>query len=108
MAGSNKEETQLSVHYIVYEEAQAKSERTIKRLTIGIIVISILSIIVIFLSNYFIDKGWRDYFSSCDIQNYEYEQDGKGVNIVGDQNGVDYNGAESENQADNTKEQSEN
>lgn len=108
MTNQEEKEMQLTVPYIVHEAAQARAERTIKRLTIGIIVISILSIIVIFLSNYFIDKGWRDYFSSCDIQNYEYEQNGKGVNIVGDQNGVDYNGAESKDQADNTKEQSKN
>lgn len=108
MTHNKEEEMQLTVSYIVYEAAQARAERQIRRQGITIIVISVLAIIAIFLTAYLIDKGWRDYFSSCDIQNYEYEQDGKGVNIVGDQNGVDYNGAESKNQADNTKEQSEN
>lgn len=95
---TDEKEMALSVPYIVHEAAQARSERTIKRLTIGIIVVSILSIIIAFLTGYFIDKGWRDYFSECDILNYDYSQDGEGVNIVGDSNGVDYsNGAKSQN-----------
>lgn len=101
---AENKEIQLTIPYIVHEAAQAKSERTIKRLTIGIIVVSILSITIAFLTGYFIDKGWRDYFSECDITNYDLQQDGGGVNIVGDSNGVDYNGTKSEDQASNTKE----
>lgn len=82
----------LTVPYIVYESEQARSERDKKRLTIGIIVISILAIVAVFVTGYTIDKGWRDYFSECEITSYEYSQTGKGVNIVGDSNGVDYNG----------------
>ena len=104
MTNQEEKEMQLTVPYIMHEAAQARSERTIKRLTIGIIVVSILSIIIAFLTGYFIDKGWRDYFSECNITNYDLQQDGEGVNIVGDSNGVDYNGTKSEDQASNTKE----
>lgn len=104
MTENKEKEMQLTVPYIVHEAAQARSERTTKRLTIGIIVISIVSIIIVFATAYIIDKGWRDYFSECDISNYDLQQDGEGVNIVGDSNGVDYNGTKSEDQASNTKE----
>lgn len=98
MTHNKEEEMQLTVSYIVYEAAQARAERQIRRQGITIIVISVLAIIAIFLTAYLIDKGWRDYFSECDIMNYDYSHDGEGVNIVGDSNGVDYsNGAKSQN-----------
>lgn len=99
MTNQEEKEMQLTVPYIVHEAAQARSERTIKRLTVGIIVISILSIIIVFATAYIIDKGWRDYFSECDISNYDLQQDGEGVNIVGDSNGVDFNGSKNEDTA---------
>ena len=44
--------------------------------------------------------------SDSEIQTYEYTQDGKGVNIIGSSNGVDYkNESEVESQEDNTEEQ---
>lgn len=96
MTERKETEMQMTVPYIVHEAAQARAERQIKRQTIAIIIISVISIISIFLTAYLIDKGWRDYFSECDITNYDYSQDGEGINIVGDKNGVDFiNGAES-------------
>ena len=107
MAENEKQENKLVVPYIVHEAAQARAERQVRRQGIAIIVISVVAIISIFLTAYLIDKGWREYFSECDITNYDYAQDGEGVNIVGDRNGVDYvNGAKSKDQAGNTKEQS--
>ena len=47
---AENKEMQLTIPYIVHEAAQARSERTIKRLTIGIIVVSILSITIAFLT----------------------------------------------------------
>ena len=80
-----------------YEREQAFKERTIKRQGIAIAVVSIVAIIAIFLTAYLIDKGWRDYFSECDITSYDYSQDGEGINIVGDSNGVDFvNGTKGE------------
>lgn len=94
---NEEKKAQLTVPYIVYESAQTRAERTIKRQNIIIAVISIIAIVSVFLTAYFVDKGWREYFSECDITSYDYSQDGTGVNIVGDRNGVDYNGSESEN-----------
>lgn len=101
-----EKDIQLTVPYIVHEAAQARAERHSKRQSIAIIVISVVAIIAIFLTAYLIDKGWRDYFSECDITNYDYSQDGEGVNIVGDSNGVDYvNGSKGKDQASNTEKQ---
>ena len=104
MTQMQEKETELTVPYIVHEAAQARADRIIKRKDITIIIISVAAIIALFLTAYLIDKGWRDYFSECDIVNYEYTQDGKGVNIVGDGNGVDYNGTDSEGEKDNSQE----
>ena len=104
MTQMQEKETELTVPYIVHEAAQARSDRIIKRKDITIVIISVAAIIALFLTAYLIDKGWRDYFSECNIVNYEYAQDGEGVNIVGDSNGVDYNGATSKNQKDHTEE----
>lgn len=96
MTNQQEKEVQLTVPYIVHEAAQARAERQIKRQSVAIIIIAVTAIIAIFLTAFFIDKGWRDYFPECDIMNYDYSQDGEGVNIVGDSNGVDYsNGAKS-------------
>lgn len=96
MTNQQEKEMQSTVPYIVHEAAQARAERQIKRQSVAIIIIAVTAIIAIFLTAFFIDKGWRDYFSECDIMNYDYSQDGEGVNIVGDSNGVDYsNGAKS-------------
>jgi hypothetical protein len=37
-----------------------------------------------------INRYWIDYFSECDIvgESYDYTQDGRGLNIIGDNNGV--------------------
>lgn len=45
-----------------------------------------------------INKDWLDYIALYDFEDYsyEYQQDGEGVNIIGDNNGVDYNGAKTE------------
>lgn len=101
MTNQEEKEMQLTVPYIMHEAAQARSERTIKRLTIGIIVLSILSIIIAFLTGYFIDKGWRDYFSECEVENYSLStDDGGNANYIG-QDGDIYNG-ESESKKNNT------
>lgn len=43
-----------------------------------------------------INKYWIDFLSQYDIENYSYDytQDGKGINIIGDNNGVTNNGPE--------------
>ena len=41
-----------------------------------------------------INQHWLDYLSEYDFsgESYEYSQDGRGLNIIGDNNGVDYSG----------------
>lgn len=41
-----------------------------------------------------INQHWLDYLSEYDFSgdSYEYSQDGRGINIMGDNNGVDYDG----------------
>lgn len=73
-----------SVPYIVYEGTLARNERTIKRLVISLVV----AVCLLFLSN----VAWLGFISMYDIQNYQYSQDGEGVNVLGDGNGVEYNG----------------
>jgi hypothetical protein len=80
-----------SVPYIVFEGEMARQERHVKRLWIALLAaITALALTVgIFV--------W--YLNQYDFTSYE--QDGKGVNIIGDGNGVDYNGTTS---ADETQE----
>ena len=64
--------------YILEAEA-ARYERTIRRLIIAFtaIILFMLTIAVMIIYNY-------------NIETTSYEQDGEGVNIIGDSNGVDY------------------
>ena len=71
-----------TVPYIVYEGEIARQERHIKRLWVALIV-AICACVAIFLGHI-----W--YLNQYDFASYQ--QDGEGVNIVGDGNGVDYNG----------------
>ena len=98
----DKKEESMSVPYIVHEAAQVRAERIIKRQSIAIVIIAVLEIVGVFLTAYLIDKGWRDYLSESTVESIDYTQDGKGVNIIGDSNGVDYNGAKDESEKDNT------
>ena len=76
----------INVPFIVYEAAQSRLERIIKRLWITVI----LLIVLLVGSNI----GWLIYESQFEyVETTEIEQDGEGVNIVG---GGDVNyGAES-------------
>lgn len=75
------------VPYIVYESAQAKNERVVKRLVIALVV----AIGLIFASN----MAWLYYIGNYDFvsESTVYTQDGQGTNIIGDSNEVD-NGAD--------------
>lgn len=88
-----------SVPYIVYEGTVARHERTIKRLIIALVI----SIILIFASN----AICLHYIQQYDFQSYEYTQDGEGVNVLGDGNGVNYNEPEAGNPKTPTEESQE-
>lgn len=88
-------ENKPDVPYIVHEGEIARAERHIKRLWTALVVsISVIAVIVI---------GFFWYLSLYDFASYDYTQDGQGVNIVGNDNGVDYNGTESINPQENTQ-----
>lgn len=87
-------ENKPDVPFIVFEGEMARAERYIKRLWIALVVtITSLAVAVI---------AFMWYLSLYDFSTYDYEQSGEGVNIVGDENGVDYNGSKSENKEANT------
>ena len=48
--------------------------------------------------------SWLIYINQYDFEDYEYTQDGTGVNIIGDSNGVGYYGAEVDSQKEKQKE----
>lgn len=92
-------ERQANVPYIVYEGTVARHERTVKRLVIALIV----SIVMIFCSNLM----WLHFVQQYDFETYEYTQDGQGVNVVGDGNGVDYDESKTGNPETPTEEPEE-
>lgn len=71
-----------SVPYIVYEGEMARQERHIKRLWVALMVAIVSCVIIVGVFIWYINQ--YDFTS--------YEQDGQGVNIIGNMNGVDYDG----------------
>ena len=70
------------VPYIVHQAEIARQERHIKRLWTVLIISVIVNVLIV--------VGFLLYLNQYDFQSYE--QDGSGVNIIGNLNGVDYNG----------------
>ncbi|MBR6271176.1 MAG: hypothetical protein IKR26_03380 [Lachnospiraceae bacterium] len=81
------------IPYAVHEGELARSERNIKRLWIALI----LFVVLLFASNMAWLYEWTQYDYSS------YEQDGDGVNLIGNTNKVDYNNV-TETQDKNQKE----
>lgn len=79
-----EENNNTSVPYIVYEGEQARHERTIKRL----VAIIIIAIALVFASNAIWLYAWMQYdYVSEEIT---YQQDGRGINIIGNENEVNH------------------
>lgn len=89
----NHVENPTKIPFIVYEATIARMERHIKRLWIALI-IAVVSIVLCNVS-------WLLYINQYNFEDYEYTQDGTGVNIIGDSNGVDYYGTEADGQEKN-------
>lgn len=70
------------VPYIVHESAQARNERTVKRLVIALIVLALLWFATIGIGVY----AWMQYDYSSEETVTEYKQDDEGLNIIGDRN----------------------
>lgn len=77
------------VPYIVHESAMARNERNMKRVVVLLVVVIIVWLITIGAFLYM----WQLYDYADEETVYTYQQDGEGVNIIGDRNGVDYNGS---------------
>lgn len=73
------------VDYIVYEGTMSRMERTIRRLWILVLVL----IILLAGSNALWLYEWCQYDYVDEIET-TYTQDGSGINMIGDGNGVDY------------------
>ena len=74
------EEKIAMIPYIVYESAEARAERTVKRLIIALIV----TILLLFASNAIWLYAWNqyDYVSETETETVTYKQDGEGYNNI--------------------------
>lgn len=77
-------ELKKDVPYIVYESAQVRAERTIKRLTVALII----SIFLIFVSH----AAWLFFVSQYEFESYDLSTDGGGNASYIGQDGDIYNG----------------
>lgn len=73
-----------NIPYIVYESAMTRAERHAKRL----VIVVIMTILLLVISN----GCWLYAWTSYDYigESVTYSQDGKGVNVIGDNNGTDF------------------
>lgn len=70
------EDTNMTVPYIVYEGAQARQERTIKRLIITIII----AVAMLFASNAIWLYAWTLYDYESEVQQVDFDSGDGGVN----------------------------
>lgn len=73
------------IPYVAFEAAEARSERSIKRLVIALII----SIVVGLITNLAWLYCWNQYDYTSETVTRTYVQDGEGLNIIGDSNEVD-------------------
>lgn len=83
------------IPYFAFEGEMARSERHIKRLWVAIIVLAFVTVIT--------NVMWIWYISQYDYTTYDYEQSNEdGVNVVGEDNEVDYGISKSDKENKNT------
>ena len=90
------DDKKLNLVYITQEEQLVRQDSTIKRLWIALVV----AILMIAATN----VAWLIYISQFDFESYDYDQDGEGINIIGDGNGASYNGSKIESQEKDVEE----
>lgn len=90
-------ENRTQVDLVVFESVMARNERQFKRMWVALIamaVVTVAAIVALVVQH----KYYLDYLSQYDFESesyeYEYSQDGKGLNIIGDSNEVNRYGAE--------------
>lgn len=89
----NREIAQIP--YFAFEGEMARSERHIKRLWVAIIVLAFVTVVT--------NVMWIWYISQYDYTTYDYEQSNDdGVNVVGEDNEVDYGISKSDKENKNT------
>lgn len=74
------------VPYIAFESAAARHERITKRLIVALV----LAVVLIFASNAIWLWAWMQYDYTSDEVVTEYQQDGYGLNIIGEGNRAIY------------------
>lgn len=99
------------VPFWAHEADMARLERTNSRLTVLSIFLAVVCAALgalLYFSHIKSEKAlnennemWIEMWKEYDFESYEYQQDGEGVNIIGDGNGVDYNGTENKGKAQN-------
>lgn len=76
----------------------ARFSKIIKRLIWAIVIITVTCIIGFIINNIVWVKHYEKLISEYEYVSYDYEQDGGGVNIIGDRNGVVYDVTETTDQ----------
>ena len=82
---------------LVWERDQIRASHTIRMLILLTIFLVVVIVVIVGAFLFHLrekDKEWLNFLEQYDFETYDYQQDGGGVNIIGDSNGVDYNGAE--------------
>lgn len=98
------EHENMSVPYIVYEGAQARQERTIKRL----IIVIIIAVSMLFASNGIWLYAWMQYDYEADIQQVDFDSGDGGVNnFIGRDLSGGLNNGENESDYDQSSEETE-
>lgn len=106
-----------TVPFIAYEAVQIRGDVREKRLCsinklLGFLlgILFLASCVIIYLvhrscMNKIAENNhrWIAYLEQYDFASYEYSQDGEGLNILGDRNGVNYYGSEVEGENQNAE-----
>lgn len=82
-----------NIPYFAHEGILTRMERTIRRLWIALIVV----VALMFATN----LVWLYTFMQFDFKTYDYSQDGRGINIIGSDNGVTNYGTTTEGEEGN-------
>jgi hypothetical protein len=89
MEQETEKKSETMVPFKVYEAEIRRSEkREYRHIFVHVVmaVLILLGAVFVWLNN----LRWLNYVEQYDFADYSYEQDGEGINIIGERNGVDY------------------
>ena len=95
-----KRNPEKTISYFLHEGIMVRIERCYKWAIIALCVVMVLLIgfgLVESLLRYKENQAWLDYIAQYDFTDYDYAQDGRGINIIGNMNGVTGNVPETSN-----------